>query len=144
MKTATEDPVLLHFLRAIEPFAASCREIRLFGSRARDDFRPDSDYDILITLDQKDSAIKSKLYDAVMDVLLATGKLISLKIYLEKSSRKLTVAERLLQSGDASSRLIMRIVPGRPTVKTRSFKSSWTAPWRTYSPLWLRCAVLCL
>ena len=81
MKTATEDPVLQQFLGAIEPFAASCREIRLFGSRARDDFRPDSDYDILITLDQKDSAIKSKLYDAVIDVLLATGKLISLKIY---------------------------------------------------------------
>lgn len=81
MKIATADPVLLRFLHAIEPLAASCREIRLFGSRARDDFMPDSDYDILITLDRKDSVIKNKLYDAVMDVLLATGKLISLKIY---------------------------------------------------------------
>ncbi|MBM4289051.1 MAG: nucleotidyltransferase domain-containing protein [Deltaproteobacteria bacterium] len=57
------------------------REIYLFGSRCRDDWRPDSDYDLLIVLDHRDQHLEDMLYEAVMDVLLETGRLISLKIF---------------------------------------------------------------
>ena len=54
----------------------------LFGSRARGTARPDSDYDILLVVDpQFTLRDKDHLYDGVMDALLETGQLISLKIY---------------------------------------------------------------
>lgn len=56
-------------------------DMYLFGSRCRDNWRPDSDYDILIVLRKKDRMVVDRLYDAVMDVLLSTGRLISLKIF---------------------------------------------------------------
>jgi hypothetical protein len=43
--------------------------------------RPDSDYYILIVLDSKERAVIDNFYDAVMEVLLSSGKLISLKIF---------------------------------------------------------------
>jgi predicted nucleotidyltransferase len=36
-----------------------------------DDWRPDSDYDVLIVLNKKDQSVKDRLYDAVMEVLLS-------------------------------------------------------------------------
>ena len=69
------------FLKEISPIRKNIKDIYLFGSRCRDDWRPDSDYDILIILERKDRALVDKLYDAVMDVLLSTGRLISLKIF---------------------------------------------------------------
>ncbi|MBC7319529.1 nucleotidyltransferase domain-containing protein [bacterium] len=61
----------------------------LFGSRARDDWRPDSDYDILIVLENREDEIIDKLYDVVIDILLSTGKLISLKIFPLKEIERL-------------------------------------------------------
>ncbi|MBF0517053.1 MAG: nucleotidyltransferase domain-containing protein [Nitrospirae bacterium] len=75
------DPIVADFLRGITALKDQIREISLFGSRSRMDWRPDSDYDILIVVDKKDRVIKDKLYDSVMDVLLETGKLVSLKIF---------------------------------------------------------------
>lgn len=75
------DTVIERFLTALSPLKENIREIYLFGSRCRDDWRPDSDYDILIALDKKDREFISGLYDAVMDILLDTGRLISLKIF---------------------------------------------------------------
>ena len=61
----------------------------LFGSRCRDDRRPDSDYDVMIVLERKDSTVIDRLYDAVMDVLLPTGRLISLKIFASDEYQRL-------------------------------------------------------
>jgi predicted nucleotidyltransferase len=69
------------FMNMLEPLNDHIQEIYLFGSRCRDDWRPDSDYDILIVLRSNDRQIVSRLYDAVMDILLDTGRLISLKIF---------------------------------------------------------------
>ena len=74
-------PIIEKFLEAIAPLRGEIREIYMFGSRCRDDWRPDSDYDLLIVLQQKDRGLIDGLYDAVMDVLLDTGRLISLKIF---------------------------------------------------------------
>ena len=47
------DKIVEHFLELIQPCIADIEEIYLFGSRCRDDWRPDSDYDILIVLEKK-------------------------------------------------------------------------------------------
>jgi uncharacterized protein len=80
-KNVSQDAVVKKFLDTLYPLKEHIRETYLFGSRCRDDWRPDSDYDILIVLDSKDRDIISRLYDAVIDVLLETGRLISLKIF---------------------------------------------------------------
>lgn len=76
-----KDKVVEQFLGLIQPLMKYMVEIYLFGSRCGDDWRPDSDYDILIILRKKDKVVREKLYDAVMEVLLSTGRLISLKIF---------------------------------------------------------------
>jgi len=73
--------VVEKFLNLIVPFKDRIKFIYLFGSRARDDWKPDSDYDILIVVDRKDREIVDRFYDAVMEVLLNTGALISLKVF---------------------------------------------------------------
>lgn len=80
-KKRGEDAVVKSFLAMLSPLSANIRGMYLFGSRCRDDWRPDSDYDILIVVEKKDREFISRLYDAVMDVLLETGRLISLKVF---------------------------------------------------------------
>lgn len=76
-----DDKIIKKFQDIILPLSEHIKGMYLFGSRCRDDWRPDSDYDILIVLEKRERAIIDKLYDAVMDVLLSTGRLISLKIF---------------------------------------------------------------
>ncbi len=80
MKT-TADRIVKKFLKQVAPFGKNIKEIYLFGSRCRDDWKPSSDYDILVVLENKNREIISKLYDAVLDILLTTGRLVSLKIF---------------------------------------------------------------
>lgn len=75
------DPVLALFLDRTREIRAAGACFVLFGSRARDNWRPDSDYDILVVLPHRDAETKSRLYDAVVDVLSDTGSLVSLKIF---------------------------------------------------------------
>ena len=75
------DLVIKRFLELIKPVNGNLKDLYLFGSRCRSDWRPDSDYDVLVLLDHKDRQIIDKLYDAVMDILFETGRLISLKIF---------------------------------------------------------------
>jgi predicted nucleotidyltransferase len=55
----------------------------LFGSRARGNWRPDSDFDVLVIVPERRQELVDQLYDAVLDVQLETGSLISLKIFTE-------------------------------------------------------------
>lgn len=80
MKIAA-DRIIKKFLKQIAPLAKNINEVYLFGSRCRDDWEPSSDYDILIVLEKKDRRIIGKLYDAVLSILLDTGRLISLKVF---------------------------------------------------------------
>jgi predicted nucleotidyltransferase len=81
MRYRGNDPIIDRFCGLIAPEMGQIDQIHLFGSRCRDDWRPDSDYDILVVLPTKDRVIISRLYDAVMDILLETGKLVSLKVF---------------------------------------------------------------
>jgi len=55
----------------------------LFGSRARGDFRPDSDWDILILVDAYNvtNEIEDKFRDDLFDIELESGQIISTFIY---------------------------------------------------------------
>lgn len=55
----------------------------LFGSRARGDFRPDSDWDILILVDDNlvTNEIEDKFRDDLYDIELESGQIISTLIY---------------------------------------------------------------
>ena len=75
------DPVIEEFLHQIAPLRERLDQLILFGSRARGDENPYSDYDVLVVLAEKDRALIDALYDATMEVLYKTGRLISLKIY---------------------------------------------------------------
>ena len=74
------DPILAEFLDRIRGIRSSVDRLVLFGSRARGDHRPDSDYDLLVVVGQRDPLVVDALYEAVMDILLAHGRLVSLKI----------------------------------------------------------------
>ena len=75
------DPIIRDFLRQISRWRPDIRQLIVFGSRARGDARPDSDYDILVVVRSKTRELQDALYDAVMDTLLNSGRLISLKIF---------------------------------------------------------------
>lgn len=53
-KDVSEDPVIRRFLLLLKPIRKEIKSVYLFGSRSRDDWRPDSDYDILIVLERKE------------------------------------------------------------------------------------------
>jgi len=85
------DPILREFLTKSEPLKPKIKMCRLFGSRAKGSERPDSDYDLfLVVTDDFMLSDKDKLYDIVMDILLDTGRLVSLKIFKEKEFHRLT------------------------------------------------------
>jgi predicted nucleotidyltransferase len=62
-------------------YGARLKGLYLFGSRARGDHRPDSDYDIAVVLDRIDNEWNETLLlaDKAFDLLLDTGHFVSLK-----------------------------------------------------------------
>lgn len=58
-------------------------EAYLFGSRARGDFRPESDWDVLILVDDNKvtNEIEDKFRDKLYNIELETGQIISAFIY---------------------------------------------------------------
>lgn len=73
------DPALQMFLDGVKKFQIKIILIYLFGSRAREICRPDSDYDLLVVAEDK--SIKDRLYDLAVDIFCKTGADISLKIF---------------------------------------------------------------
>jgi len=87
-----EDPIILKFIKDSRNLRDRIERIYLFGSRARGNEKPDSDYDLLIVADHPDAKFRERIYDIVIDILLETGKLISLKIFTGKEFTKLCQA----------------------------------------------------
>lgn len=76
---ATLDPVLGQFRAALnEMYGARLERVVLFGSRARGDARPDSDYDVAVFLkDYTDRWIEAdRIADATTNILEETGAFI--------------------------------------------------------------------
>lgn len=83
------DAVLADFLNATQAVRAQIKRVVLFGSRARGNHRTHSDYDLLVIVEQKSPALLDALYDAVVEVLLEHGRLVSLKIFEEHEYARL-------------------------------------------------------
>ena len=86
------DHVLDSFLRRITAVRGDVVELYLYGSRARRDHHPDSDYDVFVVLRERSRATIDALYDAVVDVVCETGSLVSLKIVSRGNFQRLVAA----------------------------------------------------
>lgn len=77
-----DDPVLSRFRAALaETYGDRLERAVLFGSRARGDARPDSDYDIAVFIRDPDAWLEEvvRLADLGTDILMDTGAVISAK-----------------------------------------------------------------
>jgi len=77
------------FLNKTKKIRGTVKTIYLFGSRARGDEKPYSDYDLLLVMDKRNEKVVDKLYDCVVDILLDTGKVVSLKIFKSDDFKRL-------------------------------------------------------
>lgn len=80
MKSKTQyiSQLIRHYINAIDPKA----EVILYGSRARGDERPDSDWDILVLTDYSiDFETERRFRDKLYDLELDTGEPLSVFIY---------------------------------------------------------------
>lgn len=67
---AVEDPVVVDFATELKKVLGThLRELWLFGSRARGEARPDSDYDLLILLDQNTTDLRDQILDLQVEML---------------------------------------------------------------------------
>ncbi|GAF74794.1 unnamed protein product, partial [marine sediment metagenome] len=70
--------LIRHYINAIDPKA----DVILYGSRARGDERPDSDWDILVLTDYSvDLITERKFRDKLYDLELETGEPLSIFVY---------------------------------------------------------------
>ncbi len=68
------DPVVREFAaRVRKALGSHLKELVLFGSRARGDARPDSDYDVLVVVDERSVALRDRLLDVEVDMLTHAG-----------------------------------------------------------------------
>lgn len=80
MKTKTQhiSQLIRHYINAVDPKA----DVILYGSRARGDERPDSDWDILVLTDYSvDLITERKFRDKLYDLELETGEPLSIFVY---------------------------------------------------------------
>lgn len=86
----TENKVLHGFIKYLtDLYPEQIVSIDLFGSKARGDSKQDSDIDLLIIVQDRDSIDRNKIYDYVLDAELNYGINISLKIYNKDEYNKL-------------------------------------------------------
>jgi predicted nucleotidyltransferase len=65
-----KDPVIQAFANeGKRRIGRQLREITLFGSRARGDARPTSDYDVLVVVDEKTPEIRGQLLSIQVEIL---------------------------------------------------------------------------
>ena len=93
------DRVIEKFISGLEKYGLKEKIARmyLFGSRAKGAERHDSDYDLLLVVNFKETSdvikFKDKAYDIVMDILLNTGHVVSLKIFKKMEFERLCSLE---------------------------------------------------
>jgi uncharacterized protein len=91
----TADPVLTRFRAALgNIYGERIERVVLFGSRARGDARPDSDYDVLVFLKDFDLASRhremGRISEITADIIQDTGEMISALPYPAGSYRART------------------------------------------------------
>ena len=89
--TMQDDPVLSRFRQAVaEAYGDRLERVVLFGSRARGDARPDSDYDIAVFLREMTDrpAEMDRLADIGTDILYEAGQVVHAMPYRAGSYRE--------------------------------------------------------
>lgn len=73
--------------RLVEKYGAHLKRVYLFGSRARGDFRPDSDADVAVFLDRVQEPIREQMAmgDDAYDIWMETGIRIEPWVFEEAS-----------------------------------------------------------
>ena len=85
-----EKQVIFKFKEALEnSLGENLVSLQLFGSKARGDFRKDSDIDILLVIIEKNQQAEELIYNIVVDLMLKTGFYLSVKIFDLKEFEKL-------------------------------------------------------
>lgn len=75
------DEVLLHRCRDAVRSVVPTASIILYGSRARGDARPDSDYDLLVLVDEPPTlAMEGRIRDVLYPIELDTGAVLTLLV----------------------------------------------------------------
>lgn len=73
-----EDKILRPFLEKIKDHSGNhLQKVILFGSMARKDFGPESDYDLLLIFDEIKGETKDFVEDLASEILVEHGKLFS-------------------------------------------------------------------
>ncbi len=102
-KKQAHDPVLAFLRRRLEAaYGARLESVLLFGSRARGDARPDSDYDVAVFLrDLDDPRLEAdRLADIGWEALRDMGRLVSLKAFpAEACQRETLILETIRDEG---------------------------------------------
>src|SRR5271169_5274797 len=113
MATKTpDDPILKRFRAAVnEIYGERVARVVLFGSRARGDAQPDSDYDVAVFLrDMPDRfAEMNRLADVATDILYTEGRFVHAMPYLAGSYKDRTplMHEIRAEGIDLSSRKLL-------------------------------------
>ena len=89
MSSVHDDPVLRAFLAHLGAARGRIQRIILFGSRARGDEKPFSDYDLLLVVHEREPDLMAAIHDAVMDALMATCRLVSPKVFRRRDFDRL-------------------------------------------------------
>ena len=77
-----QDPMIFEFAALVKSaIGEELRHLILFGSRARNQSRPDSDCDYIIVLNRRSQDLESKILDAAVEILDRYGILVSPQIY---------------------------------------------------------------
>ena len=85
MKYEKRDEVLEHFLREMrQQLGNHLKQVILFGSKARGDDVPYSDYDCLAILDEVSPGIKDLIDEIVGEILYQHGAVVSVLPVAEK------------------------------------------------------------
>jgi predicted nucleotidyltransferase len=84
-----EDPALRDFVAQIkEKLGEHLKGVILFGSRARGDGDKDSDYDLLILMNEKNTEVENIIHDISYDILDKHDALVNAFLYPEEEFKR--------------------------------------------------------
>lgn len=100
-----QDPVIRDFVAALrEQIGPRLRQVLLFGSRARGDAQEDSDYDMLVIVDQRTPELRNQILEIETRLMDRYGALVATVLQSEEEWRQaqgLPLARNIAREGMA-------------------------------------------
>jgi uncharacterized protein len=83
------DPVVVDFATQLkQALGTHLRELWLFGSRARGEARPDSDYDLLVLVDHDTTDLRDRILDLQVEMLNRHDALVTTLLQTQEGWRR--------------------------------------------------------